>query len=50
MADTDHDHLIDTGKGEFMLTELGHLMPGMAARILRFTRDGGRRRSSLQSR
>ena len=30
MADTDHDHLIDTGKGEFMLTELGHLMPGMA--------------------
>ncbi len=26
----DHDHVIDTGKGEFALSELGHLMPGMA--------------------
>jgi len=26
----DHDHVIDTGKGEFDLSELGHLMPGMA--------------------
>ena len=26
----DHDHIIDTGKGEFALSELGHLMPGMA--------------------
>ena len=26
----DHDHVIDTGKGEFSLSELGHLMPGMA--------------------
>ena len=30
MADADHDHIIDTGKGEFALSELGHLMPGMA--------------------
>ena len=31
MADTaDHDHVIDTGKGTFDLSELGHLMPGMA--------------------
>src|SRR3954470_18542512 len=29
-ADADHDHVIDTGKGEFALSELGHLMPGMA--------------------
>jgi len=29
-ADSDHDHVIDTGKGEFALSELGHLMPGMA--------------------
>lgn len=26
----DHDHVIDTGKGTFDLTELGPLMPGMA--------------------
>lgn len=26
----DHDHQIDTGKGEFRLSELGALMPGMA--------------------
>jgi hypothetical protein len=26
----DHDHEIDTGKGTFQLSELGHLMPGMA--------------------
>ena len=26
----EHDHVIDTGKGEFALSELGHLMPGMA--------------------
>jgi hypothetical protein len=25
-----HDHTIDTGKGTFELSELGHLMPGMA--------------------
>jgi hypothetical protein len=30
MADADHDHVIDTGKGTFDLSELGHLMPGMA--------------------
>lgn len=30
MAESDHDHQIDTGKGTFQLTELGHLMPGMA--------------------
>jgi hypothetical protein len=31
MADTaDHDHVIDTGKGTFDLSELGRLMPGMA--------------------
>ncbi len=31
MSDTaDHDHVIDTGKGTFDLSELGHLMPGMA--------------------
>src|SRR5436190_18848438 len=29
-SDADHDHVIDTGKGEFALSELGHLMPGMA--------------------
>ena len=29
-ADADHDHVIDTGKGEFALSELGHLMPGLA--------------------
>ena len=29
MAD-DHDHLIETGKGEFNLSDLGPLMPGMA--------------------
>jgi hypothetical protein len=29
-ADAEHDHVIDTGKGEFALSELGHLMPGMA--------------------
>ena len=29
-ADAEHDHIIDTGKGEFALSELGHLMPGMA--------------------
>src|SRR6266576_3035339 len=26
----DHDHTIDTGKGEFSLEDLGPLMPGMA--------------------
>src|SRR5215472_9344211 len=26
----DHEHIIDTGKGTFSLSELGHLMPGMA--------------------
>jgi succinate dehydrogenase flavin-adding protein (antitoxin of CptAB toxin-antitoxin module) len=26
----EHDHTIDTGKGTFELSELGHLMPGMA--------------------
>ena len=26
----DHDHVIDTGKGQFDLSDLGHLMPGMA--------------------
>ena len=31
MSDTAaHDHTIDTGKGTFELSELGHLMPGMA--------------------
>jgi hypothetical protein len=30
MADPDHDHVIDTGKGTFDLSKLGHLMPGMA--------------------
>ena len=25
-----HEHVIDTGKGNFRLDELGHLMPGMA--------------------
>ena len=29
-SEADHDHVIDTGKGEFALSELGHLMPGMA--------------------
>src|SRR5262249_60704730 len=29
-GDADHDHIIDTGKGTFSLSELGHLMPGMA--------------------
>jgi len=27
---SDHEHVIDTGKGTFNLDELGHLMPGMA--------------------
>jgi hypothetical protein len=27
---SDDDHVIDTGKGTFQLSELGHLMPGMA--------------------
>ena len=27
---SDHEHVIDTGKGTFSLDELGHLMPGMA--------------------
>src|SRR5437870_10674748 len=27
---SDHEHVIDTGKGSFTLDELGHLMPGMA--------------------
>jgi hypothetical protein len=26
----DHDHVIDTGKGTFELSELGRLLPGMA--------------------
>lgn len=26
----EHDHVIDTGKGQFALTDLGALMPGMA--------------------
>ncbi|MGZ4208808.1 MAG: hypothetical protein ACXVQ6_13040 [Actinomycetota bacterium] len=26
----EHDHVIDTGKGTFELSHLGHLMPGMA--------------------
>jgi hypothetical protein len=31
MSDTaDHDHVIDTGKGTFDLSELGRLLPGMA--------------------
>jgi hypothetical protein len=25
-----HDHVVDTGKGQFQLSELGALMPGMA--------------------
>ena len=29
-SEAEHDHVIDTGKGEFNLSELGHLMPGMA--------------------
>lgn len=29
-SEAEHDHTIDTGKGEFALSELGHLMPGMA--------------------
>jgi len=31
MSDSaDHDHIIDTGKGTFALSDLGSLMPGMA--------------------
>jgi hypothetical protein len=30
MASSDHDHLIDTGKGSFSIDELGPLLPGMA--------------------
>ncbi len=30
MTEQDHDHTIDTGKGSFELSDLGHLMPGMA--------------------
>ncbi|MER3453211.1 MAG: hypothetical protein C4344_06150 [Acidimicrobiia bacterium] len=30
MATADHDHIIDTGKGTFSLSDLGPLMPGMA--------------------
>jgi hypothetical protein len=30
MTDTDHEHVIDTGKGTFPLDHLGPLLPGMA--------------------
>lgn len=30
MSDTDHEHVIDTGKGSFPLDNLGPLLPGMA--------------------
>jgi hypothetical protein len=30
MPESDHEHIIDTGKGTFTLDELGPLMPGMA--------------------
>jgi len=30
MTDTEHEHVIDTGKGSFPLDHLGPLLPGMA--------------------
>ena len=30
MTDTDHQHVVDTGKGTFPLDHLGPLLPGMA--------------------